>query len=114
MTTELNEEIKIVEYFPDWKKFRKIGREVEINMTTSQYNAFGKIINNLYYSTRMLDLIQSSGYPHNGGSHTLYIRGTIADLNAFLDLMIEKYCGITSRFEGKDILPLIKTRLNQL
>lgn len=64
-----------------------------VDLSTSQYIPFGKMLGNLYYSNQaLLSLAPGrSGYPHNGGEHTLSLSGDKADIIAFLDLVTEKY-----------------------
>lgn len=64
-----------------------------VDLSTSQYIPFGKMLGSLYYSNQaLLSLAPGrSGYPHNGGEHTLSLSGEVKDINAFLDLVVEKY-----------------------
>lgn len=64
-----------------------------VDLSTSQYIPFGKMLGSLYYANQaLLSLAPGrSGYPHNGGEHTLSLSGSKEDINAFLDLVVEKY-----------------------
>lgn len=64
-----------------------------VDLSTSQYIPFGKMLGHLYYTNQaLLSLAPGrSGYPHNGGEHTLSLSGEVKDIVAFLDLVIEKY-----------------------
>jgi hypothetical protein len=64
-----------------------------VDLSTSQYIPFGKMLGHLYYQNQALLALAPgrNGYPHNGGEHTLSLCGTKEDINAFLDLVTEKY-----------------------
>lgn len=64
-----------------------------VDLSAAQHIPFGKMLNHLYYSNQSL-LEQApgrSGYPHNGGEHTLTLSGDKGDIISFLDLITEKY-----------------------
>lgn len=66
---------------------------MHVDISTSQYIPFGKMLGSLYYANQTL-LEQApgrSGYPHNGGEHSLSLNGSKEDICAFLDLVTEKY-----------------------
>ena len=58
-------------------------------------SAMPKALRDLYYSGKrgdtLLSLIESTGYPHNGGSHTLKVFGKRYDVVAWLDLFLDQY-----------------------
>jgi hypothetical protein len=48
----------------------------------------------MYYGSFLESLLtreQRSGYPHNGGEHTLDLKLSLEDLKAFLDLVLENF-----------------------
>lgn len=64
------------------------------SLTSSEQSQEGRLLSYLYYRTNLLELIDRVdryGYPHNGGQHTLEMRVSRPDLQAFLDLIIEVY-----------------------
>lgn len=57
--------------------------------------AMSEALYRLYYGNSGLDeLIDMSGYPHNGGYHTCIIRGTLQDVLDWLEMFNETYYGI--------------------
>lgn len=65
------------------------GKEVSVDISSPERSGMGLIIGKMYYSTRLSDLFGSlsSGYPHNGGEHTLYFKGPYQDVIAALELI---------------------------
>lgn len=69
-------------------------RKVHLDMSACQTSVVGKLLNKGYYGSGPLrDLIECapdrSGYPHNGGQHTLHMSGTQEDVLAWLDMFEE-------------------------
>ena len=66
---------------------------MHVDLSTAQHIPFGKMLSHLYYSNQALLALAPgrSGYPHNGGEHTLSLNGDKHDIVAFLDLVVEKY-----------------------
>jgi hypothetical protein len=68
---------------------------LHIEATQNQHTPGGDFLGKLYYSTRFLDKTlereEHSGYPHNGGQHSLYLYMTPSDLSAWLELVEETY-----------------------
>lgn len=58
-------------------------------------SAMPKALHDLYYGGEvendLLRLIQFTGYPHNGGSHTFTVFGERYDAVAWLDLFLERF-----------------------
>lgn len=79
-------------------KVQKINGELSVNLTSIQNSPLGEIVGKIYYFTSLLDLIKSTGYPHNGGQHSLQIRGNKEDVLCFLDLVIETFTTTSGRF----------------
>lgn len=68
--------------------------KIRINMSAGQETTFGKILASLYYG-RGHGLLERapgrSGYPHNGGSHTLYLNGTVESILKFFEELQASY-----------------------
>ena len=68
---------------------------LHINLSMPECSRFGRALMDFWYSTvneEMTPLLLSvSGYPHNGGMHTLVIGAHPKDVAAWLDLFEEKY-----------------------
>ena len=71
-----------------------------LDLTAGQHTPFGNLVGSLYYSKYGRQLLELApyrgGYPHNGGEHTLYIRGSVEDVCAWFDLLIDRYKQISS------------------
>lgn len=75
-------------------------RHARYNIKASQREGTpgGNFLSFLYYQTGAIDLLkreERSGYPHNGGEHTLIFHiapeFTIEDVETFLDVVEEQY-----------------------
>lgn len=78
---------------------------IAVELTDGQYEPLGLIVGHLYYSnSKIMNMIGrqrdvypvgreliSSGYPHNGGEHTMSVYGPKGDVVAFLELASEFY-----------------------
>ena len=66
---------------------------INISLSAPEQSVMGKALFNFYYRNNdgLEDLIKTSGRPHNGGEHSLVISGTKDNLEAWLDLFLEKY-----------------------
>ena len=62
---------------------------VTIDLTSPQDSGLGIIIGKMYYNTQISELLgdMRSGYPHNGGSHTLRLRGNYEDVIAGIEMI---------------------------
>lgn len=67
--------------------------KIYVDLSIGQTTPIGKALGHIWYSNRALrDLGPGiSGYPHNGGEHSMSITGTPDDCLAFMDLIGEKY-----------------------
>jgi hypothetical protein len=67
-----------------------------INVSQPQHTPAGYFLGRLYYSGFISDVLafdESSGYPHNGGEHTLRLKLRPSDLESFLALARERFAG---------------------
>lgn len=65
---------------------------VAMDLSAPQTSPLGGLLWKLFYKTQVLELLdrdQTSGYPHNGGVHSLRFRGPCGDAVAFLELIKE-------------------------
>lgn len=76
-------------------------RRVSFDLSADEQSPLGQLLFCIYYRSSLVDLAsdQISGYPHNGGRHTLRWRGTPADAAAWLDLASDEWSG---RFGATD------------
>lgn len=68
--------------------------KVLVQLSAPERTELGKVLFRLYYTSgrTLLDLAPGqSGYPHNGGEHTLFLEGERKDILAWLELFIEQY-----------------------
>lgn len=84
-----------------------------LDLSAPQRDSLGQIVGDIYYkrpSLLQVGINHLSGFPHNGGQHTLRIQGSRKDLIAWLDLVIETYRAIKfDRFQhGADTLECIR------
>lgn len=67
-----------------------------VTATQPQHTPAGRLLSRMYYGSFLdatLTRDQRSGYPHNGGEHTLNLKLSLEDLKAFLDLVLETFRG---------------------
>lgn len=67
-----------------------------INASQPQHTPAGMVLCKMYYGSFLestLNRDQFSGFPHNGGEHTLRLRLSPPDLKAFLDLVLDHFKG---------------------
>lgn len=85
--------------------------KVNLSLTAAERHPFGRLLNHLYYSNEdLVDIAPDrSGFPHNGGEHTLRIVGDHGDVIAWLDLFLGNYP--TSRDYIYEIKKQIRSKL---
>lgn len=74
---------------------------VRVDLSQAQHIPAGNLLSKMFYSGFITDTLsreQFSGYPHNGGQHSLWLSLTPADMQDFLDI-------VRSRFEKHPGLP---------
>lgn len=67
--------------------------QVSVRLSAGERTPLGKIVGRLYYNTRVMDLLsheERSGYPHNGGQHSLDLHCKPLDAVAFIEAMKEE------------------------
>jgi hypothetical protein len=65
---------------------------VHVRLSAPEHSALGQIIGQVYYNTRILDLLRSTertGYPHNGGQHTLELHCAPLDAIEMIEMIKE-------------------------
>lgn len=68
---------------------------VDLSSPVHSNDGMSKALYRLYYGNSGLDdLIEMTGYPHNGGEHTCIISGSKEDIIAWLDMLESTYYGI--------------------
>ena len=95
-----------------------------LDLSADQYSPMGQVLHRAYYGNGQLAQLLdteffNSGYPHNGGTHTLRLKGPREDLIAWMELF-QQYAGypqyeviaalnVTSggRVEAKQVAPLL-------
>lgn len=72
-------------------------RTLRIQASQPQHTEAGRLLGKLYYGGFLERTLQhgveSFGYPHNGGEHTLSLRLPAEDAQAWLTLLEESYAG---------------------
>lgn len=70
-------------------------RKVYLDLSQPQHTDAGHLLHQMYYSRpRLLDSLsrdERTGYPHNGGMHTLSLHMTAEDLLAFRALVQQDF-----------------------
>lgn len=68
-----------------------------VDLSSPQKSAMGRMLFDLYNHKDLLDLLDSktivTGFPHNGGSHTLRITGTSDEVIDFIRILKNEYTG---------------------
>jgi hypothetical protein len=95
-----------------------------LDLSADQESPMGRVLHKAHYGTGQLAQLvdtefYSSGYPHNGGVHTLCLKGAREDLIAWMELF-QQYAGypqfeviaalnVTAgrRVEAKQVAPLL-------
>ncbi|WP_186214576.1 hypothetical protein [Burkholderia gladioli] len=85
-----------------------------VNASHPQDTPAGRILYRMYYGDFLAQALvrnEYSGFPHNGGEHTLRLRMAPPDLKAFLELVEERFAphpgaaefceSVRKRFEHK-------------
>lgn len=84
-----------------------------IDASCGEDTSAGNFLGKLYYETKVLDLLkpgtERSGYPNDGGRHSLYLMAPREDIEAFLDLISADF----GRRKGcKEFVEHVRSRLN--
>lgn len=73
--------------------------KVRVHLSAGEQTALGKILGRVFYQTDILDVLtytERSGYPHNGGQHTLELHCKSADAIEMIEMIkevaLEKLC----------------------
>jgi len=87
-------EVRALRSFIEEQANPKRAVKIRLNMSAGQETTFGKILASLYYG-RGHGLLERapgrSGYPHNGGSHTLYLNGAVGSILNFFEELQSSY-----------------------
>lgn len=63
-----------------------------LDLSSPEQSVMGKAIEHYHYHENPLHgILNTKGFPHNGGSHTLSVTGNKKDLLSWLDLFLENY-----------------------
>lgn len=87
------------------REWCRLEEKCRINLSAPQSTEVGSALFKFYYSrdTEKDALLNTapgrSGYPHNGGEHTLYICGEPDECIAWLELFAEAYVSIKAEVE---------------
>lgn len=71
-------------------------KSISVNLSAPQSSCLGKALADLYYKTNLLDLLDTSkvirtGFPHNGGMHTLTLTGEPKEIIDFLRVLVDAF-----------------------
>ena len=89
---------------------------VTVFLTSGEQTPMGKVLADIYYRNHsgLCDLAPGrTGYPHNGGQHSFSTTGTIPDVIAFLELVMEQYHD-KPHFNDGDAISLLATVIFKL
>lgn len=69
--------------------------KIYVELSSGQTTPIGKALGNIWYSNKTLRDLgpEIDGYPHNGGEHTMSIRGSADDCLVFMQLIADAYPG---------------------
>lgn len=68
--------------------------KIRVDVSQPEHTAAGLLLCKMYYGTVLDDLLakhEFSGFPHNGGEHTLRLHLSAEDFDAFLGTIAERY-----------------------
>lgn len=71
-------------------------RTLHVKGSQPQHTDAGRLLGQMYYGgflDRVLDRSERSGYPHNGGEHTLHLELSAADFLAFVEIVRDTFAG---------------------
>ncbi|MBI6727306.1 hypothetical protein YA0089_27200 [Pseudomonas viridiflava] len=69
-------------------------RQIIVKLSSEQESVVGKVLYDIYYrsSRAYVEMAPGkSGYPHNGGEHSLTIKGSADDCIAYVEILAEKF-----------------------
>jgi hypothetical protein len=85
-----------------------------VTATQPQHTPAGKLVGKMYYGAFLESVLlrtEYSGYPHNGGEHSLTLQLPLAGLKSFLDLVKSSFAShpgaadfvasVTAQFQKK-------------
>lgn len=66
-----------------------------VELSAPEHSHLGKLLCHIYYKTTLLDLLDRNkvgvfGFPHNGGRHTLTLKGDSADIIDFIRILSDE------------------------
>lgn len=67
---------------------------IRVDVSQPEHTAAGLLLCKMHYGTVLDDLLakhEFSGFPHNGGEHTLRLHLSPEDFNAFLGAVADRY-----------------------
>lgn len=88
---------------------------VLLDLSIGQRTPLGRLIGDMYYRSdihKETCNMYHSGYPHNGGEHTLVLQGTRQDLFVLIELLQEQYADKKPDYPNFDTFEDIKALLN--
>ena len=89
-----------------------------LDLSASQASSLGHLVGDIYYKRPgflAIGIEHMSGFPHNGGQHTMRLVGDRDDLVAWLNLVVETYRQINyTRFqEACNTLQMLSNTLQE-
>lgn len=72
------------------------------NLSQPQHTEAGRLLSRFYYGSDgclLREMATTSGFPHNGGEHTLNVKATPAELVAWLELLKMTFPGHQRGFD---------------
>lgn len=99
------------------RTIRVSNKGVCVDFSATQHTPLGDMLYALYYKTELPDLVREyiTGYPHNGGQHTLTWIGPARDAIEFIDLWqdeMRKYSWYGDRLQVLGELAFIQQELH--
>jgi len=92
--------------------------KIHVDLSAGQQTELGIMVGHIYYynDTLMALCPHSSGYPHNGGEHTMRIAGSKGDIQAFLQMTADHYRENPLKWGGNlvDVQPELKSIMAQV
>lgn len=95
-----------------------IDKRVFMDLSQSQYTAPGRYLGRLYYRTSILDKLEKganrTGFPHNGGQHTLKITAPVSKILEFIEDMKKHPAPYHYQSDKEQFIAIVQRKLYEL
>lgn len=89
---------------------RVVPAGIAVTLTSGEHTPLGEVLRRMYYSMdEFTSLIESVGFPNNGGLHTFSYQGNAKDFVAYLELLQDE---MRARFRMTDDVKQVVSELD--